>query len=177
MRMCHISVAWLVVLGFDGGLVSAGAASSQREQLPLKIKSDKMVLYREENRAVFSGNVKLVQGDLEVSSPRLEVFYDSKKIVGGDDAPRGVARMVFSGGVHIRMEKQEGFCRKAIYLRTRHRIDCTGDAWVRQGDNRLSGALIKYHMREGKVEIERPRAVFRLEEGRVRHDGKSRKTE
>jgi len=129
---------------------------------PVDIRSDRLTVLQKKGRAVFSGNVHAVQGDLKIQCERLTVSYASSQ-----DQKSGtgeIRKMVFEGEVAITQIKRKGHCQRAEYDRRKGRIVCTGSPWVTEGDNKIRGDRIEYLLESDEVRISRPRALIRLEE-------------
>ena len=142
-------------------LCSVNLQAQDAPRGPVDIRSERLVVHQKKHQAVFSGNVKAVQGDLLIRCAELTVTYAS-----GDDEKSGsgdIEKMVFTGNVSIEQEKRRGHCERAEYDRTEDRIVCTGDPWVIEDENRIDGERIEYLLELNQVRIKRPRAVIRLD--------------
>lgn len=132
----------------DGGSVPEG---------PVDIRSDRLVVQKKSHRAVFSGKVRVVQGDLTIRCAKLVVSYSDKQ-----SEPGLITRMVFSGEVSIEQQDRKGHCERADYDRAAGLIVCTGKPWVVEGTNRVEGERIEYLLSRDEVKVIRPRAVINL---------------
>lgn len=129
---------------------------------PVDIRSDRLTIHQKEQRAVFEGNVKTVQGELKIDCEKLTVTYAGEK----DKRSKAgeIKQMVFTGSVSITQKTRKGHCEKAVYDRVAGRIVCTGKPWVVEGENRIRGDSIVYLLEEDQVRVKRPQAVIRLPE-------------
>jgi lipopolysaccharide export system protein LptA len=129
---------------------------------PVDIRSDSLTVHQKKHRAVFSGNVQAVQGDLTIRCQRLTVSYQNP-----DDQKTKASKirmMVFEGDVSITQGLRKGHCQRAEYDRPKGRIVCTGTPWVIEGENKIRGDRIVYFLEKDEVRVTRPRAVIQLEE-------------
>lgn len=140
-----------------------GTGKNEVQSTPVDIRSDHLTVHQKEQRAVFKGNVKTVQGDLEIHCEKLTVTYAGDK----DE----VKQMVFTGSVSITQKNRRGHCEKAVYDRVAGRIVCTGNPWVVDGENRIRGERIVYLLEEDEVRVTRPQAVIRLPEDDLKKGG------
>jgi len=113
---------------------------------PLSIQADELEAVEEADgrrRLVFNRRVKLDQGDLVVQSDRLEAHY----------APQASEpeRLVAVGNVRVRQEARELSCARATYFPGRERLECTGNALLRDGANRVSGETIEILFGEDRI--------------------------
>jgi lipopolysaccharide export system protein LptA len=137
---------------------------------PVRIRSERLSVLQREGRAVFSGQVETVQGELRIGCDELEVRYARAPKGAPDNAPAAqeVERMWFRGHVDITQaatqgrSARHGRCREAEYDRVAQRIVCTGDPWVEEGPNRIEGERILYLLGRDEVQVVRPRAVLEL---------------
>ncbi len=168
MRTLWLIGLGLLCCGFPAGVgLTAPAAQaspgSAAPSGPVQIRSDALKVLQKKRTAVFTGNVQTVQGDLRIRCKELTVRY------AGDDAKeakRDIEQMVFTGDVHILQGERRGHCERADYQRPAGRIVCTGDPWVVEGDNRITGDRIVYLLDADEVRVTRPRAVLQLPEDR-----------
>jgi lipopolysaccharide transport protein LptA len=107
---------------------------------PLSIHSDELEASQNggARRLVFSKNVKVVQGDLQLESARLEAFYPANA-----SQPD---RLVASGQVHVLQGTREARCDEAVYYRTQDLLVCEGHAELQDGDDHVAGAVIEFDL-------------------------------
>ena len=139
-------------------------AARQAPQGPVQIRSDKLKVQQKKRTAVFTGNVKTVQGELRIECRELTVRYAGEGSQAGSTGD--VERMIFTGDVRIQQGDRRGHCERADYQRPAGRIVCTGKPWVIEGDNRIAGTRIIYLLDEDEVQVTQPRAVLTLPEDR-----------
>ncbi len=137
------------------------------QSTPVDIRSDKLTVHQKEHRAVFRGNVRTVQGDLEIHCEKLTVTYAGAKT-------SDIKQMVFTGSVSIAQKNRRGHCARAVYDRVSGRILCTGNPWVVEGENRIRGERIVYLLEEDEVRVTRPQAVIRLREEQMKKEGEGK---
>jgi lipopolysaccharide export system protein LptA len=160
----------LVPLLCGASAAQEGPKSDQQANLPVDIRSDRLVVKQKRNQAVFSGNVRAVQGDLTIHCDRLVVSYQGSE--EGSKRTGEIRTMVFTGSVSIGQGERKGHCQKAEYDRPSRQLECIGDAWVVEGDNRIEGERILYKLNQDEVVVIRPKAVIRLEDADQQEDNK-----
>lgn len=115
---------------------------------PLSIKADELEAIEEPDgrrRLVFSRKVNVDQGGLRVQSDRLEAHY-----AAGATQPE---RLVASGSVRVRQKERELSCGRATYFPARERLECTGNAQLRDGANRVTGETIEILFAEDRIRV------------------------
>jgi len=133
---------------------AAGPPSAPRGLLridsddPLSIQADELEAVELPNgarRLVFNRKVNVDQGGLKVQSDRLEAQYPPEA-----SQPD---RLVASGNVRVRQGKRELSCARATYFPAQERLECTGDALLRDGANRVAGETIEILFGEDRIRV------------------------
>jgi lipopolysaccharide transport protein LptA len=92
----------------------------------------------EGRRLAFGGRVGVVRDDVSLEAGRIEAFYPP-----GATEP---SHVVASGEVRVLQADREARCDLAEYYRRERRLECRGDARLRQDEDRLSGDLISFDL-------------------------------
>lgn len=155
---------WVILTGVWALASASGLFAQQRKlpQAPVQIRAERLRVEQKERRAVFEEAVEARQGDLMVRCQRLEVSYAGE----GDRRARAgeILMMQFSGEVEIEQGERRGHCLQASYDRPAGILVCTGDPWVTEGPNRITGERIEYLLEAGEVRVQRPRAVIQVDD-------------
>lgn len=127
-------------------------ASDLDSDAPLSIHSDQMEAFQENGRRrlVFNRNVKVVQGAVTLTSNRLEAFYPANA-----SQPE---RLVAQGNVRLVQRRagekpQSAHCDQATYDRSRDRLICSGNAELREGEDRVRGREIEFDLAKETVTV------------------------
>jgi len=115
---------------------------------PLSIKADELEAIEEPDgrrRLVFNRKVNVDQGGLLVQSDRLEAYYPAKATQPD--------RLVASGNVRVRQKARELSCARATYYPAREQLECSGNALLRDGANRVSGDTIEILFSEDRIRV------------------------
>jgi len=162
---CALGGAWLAGPAPAGEAPTAkpaGKAVQRRApEGPVEIRSDTLKVHQKKHTAVFTGNVRAVQGELRIRCRELTVRYSGEG-ARASTTTGDIEQMLFTGDVHIHQADRRGHCERADYQRPAGRIVCTGDPWVIEGDNRIAGDRIVYLLDADEVRVTRPRAVLQL---------------
>ncbi|MDH3212075.1 MAG: hypothetical protein OEM05_06290 [Myxococcales bacterium] len=142
--------------GSKGSLLRLGAFDSGA---PLTIRSDSLDAFQEEGerRLVFTQNVKATQGDLVITSDRLEAIYPEKA-----SQPE---RLIAEGRVVVARGPREARCDRATYARKERVLVCRGHAELREGEDRVSGARIEFDFDAERVVVSGGASVVIRPEG------------
>jgi lipopolysaccharide export system protein LptA len=118
--------------------------------LPVEITSDALELDQAAGTAVFTGTVKVGQGELRLAAERVEVQY-------ADTAGTGtgaVQRMLASGNVTLSNGAEAAEAERATYEVASGIIEMEGDVLLTQGANALSSQRLRIDLNSGTGQLE-----------------------
>lgn len=126
----------------DKGFFGFDAANSKD---PISIRSDELEAFQNEKtrRFIFKRNVRVEQGDILLTSDKLEAFYPA-------DASEPDT-LVASGHVRMSQNDRKARCKTLTYYRKTERIVCRGEALMQQGDDKVTGEEIEFHLRTERL--------------------------
>lgn len=119
----------------------------ERSDDPISINSDELEVLPQDGgrRLVFSRNVVVVQGDIQLRANRLEAIY-----------PQGASQpdsLHATGSVFVNQGDREARCDDATYVRLSDTIFCRGKAEVVQGCDRVRGREIAFDLANDRVRV------------------------
>lgn len=150
------------------GMGTFGSGSKE----PISIESDHLEVFDKEQKAVYTGNVVVVQGETTMKSGRMVVFYlrNSTDNTAGKPASPAPAPAAASGpdlgggtslrkveafdGVTIVSKDQIATSREAVYDKDTNRMILTGDASLTQNGNVTKGEKVVYDLTTGVAVVE-----------------------
>jgi lipopolysaccharide export system protein LptA len=118
---------------------------------PIHIRADSAELDETKNLAIYHGSVRMEQGTLTVTADKMTIELKDQLVVRiiaeGDRAHyqqqlKPDESMVFADAKMI------------VYYTQEERVDLTGNAFLTQNKNEFTGELIRYNVREGKVDAQ-----------------------
>jgi len=136
------SCAVLFSLVFAVGLCSAQAATGERNNLPILIKSNELQADNASRTATFIGKVSARQGDVTIYSDKLVIHYSPND--------KEVDKVEASGSVRIVQENRLGEADHAVYENKAGKITLDGNPKVVQGEDTITGSVITYFVDEQK---------------------------
>lgn len=115
---------------------------------PISIKSNSLVATDVDGRRrmVFTGNVRVIQDDVKMTSNSLTADYPA-----GESQP---SEMVARGSVRVTQNGQEVLCDTGTYNRLEATLMCCGHAELRDGANRVRGSCIEFDLNGETVRVE-----------------------
>jgi len=141
--------------GKKSGAPFAGFGSNSKE--PIKIDSNKLEVFDKENRAVYSGDVVLVQGQTRLRSSTMTVFYISNKTGGGSGSSTGqnsIRKIDFAGPVSILSGTQSATSKFMTYDAQAETVTLTGNVVIADCDNVQRGERAVYDIKTGKATVD-----------------------
>lgn len=155
-----VSAAALFILG---GLAAAQQGQPGRMtgitmsgDQPIQIESDRLEVRDNENMAIFTGNVSVVQGETLMRSGRMIVHYADNE--GGDTSATGsgdIERLEVDGGVYVRSEGQVATGDRGTFDMRTEVLVLEGDEVVlTEGDNVVVGCQLTVQMATGLATLD-----------------------
>jgi lipopolysaccharide export system protein LptA len=147
------------ILFISGTLVQSGVAQENEEKkiLPITVTSERMDGDFESGIITFMDHVKVVRGEMVLHAEKVEVYPKDK----GED----VERMVATGDVRVVHGTRASVSDRVEYVEDGGLLILTGNAKVVDGNNTITGPLIRVYLNEDRAEVEgntveRPKFLF-----------------
>ena len=148
------------------GPANALQGFSQNRDQPVQIEAASLEVRDKDKVATFSGNVHVIQGDTDLRSKTLVVYYEednpkARAIKAAQPGPGGssqIKRLEASGSVLVTQKDQTATGEKGVFDMRTNTITLTGNVVISQGQNVLRGE---------RLIVDRATGVSRMEGGRV----------
>ena len=126
---------------------------------PVEIQADRLDVRDNEGRAIFEGNVEVVQGDLSLRASRMTVLYmregDAGGVAGGLGSAGNIKRIDASGGVSVRSGEQVATGDEGSFDMASEVVTLTGDRVVlTDAGNVIEGCKLTIAMASGNAEVQ-----------------------
>lgn len=131
---------------------------------PIQIDANSLEVKDQEKKAIFTGNVVVQQGDTNMRSKELVVFYDGKPTDGAAPAPAAdgnpmssstIRRLEINGGVIVTTKEQQATGDQGVFEAKSNTITLTGNPVVlTQGPNVIRGKRLVVDLTTGTSRIE-----------------------
>lgn len=126
---------------------------AQDPNAPVEVTSDGLTVDQASGRAVFDGNVLVVQGDLRMTAAKVEVEYG--------DGGQGISRMNATGGVTLVTAAEAAESQEATYEIATGALVMSGAVLLTQGQATIAGERLVADLRAGTGQMQgRVRTVF-----------------
>lgn len=127
---------------------------------PIEIVSDRMDAYNEKKLVIFSGNAVATQGDKEIKSDKLFLYYKKeagkKDKVGAKEIEEtgDLEKIEAKGNVIVTQQKKVATGDEAVYFQDSGQIIMTGNAMLRDGKNQIKGDKVIVYVNEDRGVVE-----------------------
>lgn len=146
-RNLSIGLAGLLLAAAASAALSQGAGSALKghdTDAPVDVAADRIEVQDRADRAIFTGNVEVRQGNLQLSTARLTVAYANQ---GGI----AIQRLEASGGVVLRSPSETARSRFAIYDLDRRVVTMLGGVTLNRGQSHVEGARLVLDLDTGRA--------------------------
>lgn len=153
------------------GAAFAGFGSNSKE--PIRVDANRLEVFDKENRAVYAGDVVVVQGQTTVRSSTMTVHYMSSKTPGatpaasssGGAGQNSIRRIEFAGPVSVLSGTQSATSRTMVYDAQSDTVTLTGNVVISDCDNVQRGERVIYDVKTGRANVDagpkgRVQAIF-----------------
>jgi lipopolysaccharide export system protein LptA len=151
----------------DSAAIFPGTNSKE----PISIDADKLVYYDKEHKAVYSGNVVVIQGDTKMTCTAMTVFLDHAPTQGADHAPAqgakpttdgqsgptadsGVKRLEATGPVTVISKTQVATGDNGSYDKGEGKVWLIGHVTLSDGQNVTKGDKLTYDLKTAEATVD-----------------------
>lgn len=151
------------VVGLDVSV--AETSISEKPNVPISIRSEKMTLKNLENKIIFEGKVFIEREGMTIRADRAEVLLSESKgesasVSEGANDGRGVRQITTSGNVRIVRGLQQAKADKGVYTRGKEVFVLTGNPEVWDKDFHVKGKVITFYIDEERTLVSESQAVI-----------------
>ncbi|HWI87605.1 MAG TPA: LptA/OstA family protein [Sphingomonas sp.] len=143
-----IALAALAVPASAQGL---SALKGHNADAPVDITSDHIEVQDRADRAIWTGNVHVVQGDMTMDAARMTVAYSHASTPGSDPQ---IQRIDASGGVTVVSPSERAKGSYGIYDLNRRLITLIGGVSLVRAGNTVNGARLVIDMNSGRATVD-----------------------
>lgn len=137
-------LAFPVLAAAQGAQVAFGNMQ-ENSNLPVEVTADNLDVNQDDGTAIFTGNVRIGQGDMRLSAPRVLVVYKENG--------NGIESLRATGGVVLVSGEDAAEAASADYNIDTGMIAMQGDVLLLQGRNALSAERMTVDTRAGTARM------------------------
>lgn len=130
-------------------VVGALPATAQ-QQAPIEVEADRLDLDQRAGTAVYSGNVDIRQGEMQLRGERVEIHRNQ-----AGELSRAVAtgeRAYLRNQLEDQTTPMEGWARRIVYHVSERRVELIDQAELTQQGDRFQGGRLEYFIDRGVVQ-------------------------
>jgi lipopolysaccharide export system protein LptA len=160
---------------FCGALIAGGAGAqgfgeafkgfSAESEDPIQIEADRLEVREKDKVAVYSGNVRVRQGETVLKTAQLRVFYTGE--AAGATPGSSVSRIEASNRVVVQSGSQTASGDSAVFEMAADRVTLTGNVVLTEGENIVRGQKLVVDLKSRKARMEGDRVQTILTPKRV----------
>lgn len=137
----------------DGAGVALQGGLRQDTSAPVEVESDQLTVDQDAGTAVFTGNVRVRQGDMRITAAEATLNYTDD---GAD-----VESIFMTGGVTMTNGTESAKGQEAVYTIASGEVVMTGDVLLTQGKSTINGSRLTVDLDTGLGRMEgRVQTVF-----------------
>ena len=129
------------------------ALKGHNTNAPVDVTSERIEVQERADRAVFTGNVHVTQGDMTLDTPRLTVAYSSNASNPGSTNVQ-INRLDAAGGVVVRDPSETAKGDFGVYDLDRKLITLIGNVQLTRDNNQVNGARLVIDLNSGRAVID-----------------------
>ena len=155
VALCSLSLAaWAE----DATPKPSGLSKNSKE--PIAIEADALEVFDKEQRAIYSGNVIVTQGDTVMKAKKMVIFYDKPPETAGaaaptaPDADTSIRRVEAEGNVVIIDKDQIATGDNGVYENATDMVTLTGNVALSKGQNVTKGSKLVYNLGTGVANVD-----------------------
>ena len=139
-------VEWMFGYLLSGVLLLTAPAHAERadKTKPVNVEADSVRVEDTKKTAVYEGHVVLTQGTLMMTADRIDVRQDEQGFSSGDASGKPV---YFRQKMEGKEEFAEGWAERILYDGRNDKLQLSGQARLKRGEEELRGSLIVYDAR------------------------------
>ncbi|WP_457622624.1 lipopolysaccharide transport periplasmic protein LptA [Persephonella sp.] len=119
-------------------------SQEEKKEEPILIEANELIYNKNENTAVYTGNVTVKKGDLTINADKMVIYLSEE----GD-----VSRIYAEGNVRFKKGNRSGSSKKAEYIKDKNIIVLIDKAKLIQDKNIIEGDEITYHLDTEVAEV------------------------
>ena len=163
LALAFVAVAPAGAANKDTGASLLPGAGSKA---PVSIEADKLVYFDKEQKAIYTGNVVVIQGDSKMTCSELTIYMD-KGATPGEAAPAGDAAKSGAGGSSSRVKHldaggpvtvisktQVATGDRGAYDKPQNKVWLFGNVTLSDGGNVTKGDKLTYDLTTGEATID-----------------------
>lgn len=157
------NLAWFFLcLVLSISVQAQAALENTKKEEPIEIDADALEVFQDKQQAIFSGNVRAIQGNTRLSADKMVVFYKSKEgqksaPKSEDDATAGpgssIERIEVEGNVFLATPKETAQGKRGNYELKNNMIYLYDNVVLTSGSNTIRGDSLVHNRKTSRSKV------------------------
>lgn len=147
-----------LLLGAPAPLLAQGLTTSALKGLdskaPIDVDADRIDVLDSQNQAIFTGNVRVRQGNLTLEADRIKVAYSRAATSGKGGGDPVIQRLDADGNVRLATPSERATARFAIYDVSKRILTLVGNVVLTQGSTKVQGNRLTIDLASGRSTLD-----------------------
>jgi lipopolysaccharide export system protein LptA len=147
-----------LLLGAPAPLLAQGLTTSALKGLdskaPIDVDADRIDVLDAQNQAIFTGNVRVRQGNLTLEADRIKVAYSRPATSGKGGGDPVIQRLDADGNVRLATPSERATARFAIYDVSKRILTLVGNVVLTQGSTKVQGNRLTIDLASGRSTLD-----------------------
>jgi lipopolysaccharide export system protein LptA len=154
-RLCWAAavLGWVALAGAGAGAQELTSVGGFDADQPIEINADSLEVQQDNNLAVFSGNVIVVQGALRLKAQTLKVYYRRSE-GGATQAEATISRIDAIGGVFLSSPNETAQGAVGVYDVEKRVVTLSGSVVLTRGDSVIRGERLVLDLTTGRSRVD-----------------------
>ncbi len=118
---------------------------------PIQIEADSLEIVDNQNTALLTGNVSVVQGTTILKARSIKVYYLREN--EGENSKSGIRKIEANGKVAVRSQDNYASADEAVVDMLTEIVTMTGNVYISQGNNIANGCTLTVNLKTSVSEI------------------------
>ncbi len=127
----------------------SSALRGHNTRAPIDIDAARIEVRDRDNQAIFSGNVKVDQGSMQLGAATMRVYYQR-----GQGSNLTITRLDADGGVRLASPSEKASARLGIYDVEQRQLTFIGNVVLNRGDSVLRGERLVIDLENGRSTLD-----------------------
>lgn len=142
---------WMLIMLLAATPTWAATPPQKQEAPAIEVIADNLEISPNDGHAIFTGNVQVDHGTMNMTALKLEIFYAKS---GVDQPKGGVEKVVATKNVVVNFGEDNAQGEKAVYRPEENKIHLSGNVIMTRGENMLTGENLSYDLTTGQLKLD-----------------------
>lgn len=156
MQIITLRFIAILCAAFFVTIAAHAATSKNNSKEPIEITADELEVFRQENKAIFTGRVEAVQGDMRLNSDVMTVYYTENKAEEKSNESgmsSSIERILAKGNVFLSTPEETAQGKFGDYDLKTDTVKLNENVVLTKGKNVVKGDFFVYNLQTGRSKV------------------------